>query len=121
MKYVSGMLLLLLSSQLYAADRAGNYAIWGMGNKSCFSYNKSRINSDDQSFKDYLMGYLTAYNTIAEDTYNISAAQNLESILGWIDNYCEEKQVHGFEQAITEFLQKHHESRYRTPPGGIGR
>ena len=119
-KYISGKLVVLVSllnsTAAIPADRAGNYAIWGSGNKSCFSYNKSRTEGTDQSFRDYVMGYITAYNTLSDDTYSISAQKNLDSIMEWFDDYCELKQIHGFEQAIADFIQTHHDRRYRSPP-----
>ncbi len=116
---VAGMLA--VASYSWAADGAGNYAIWGSGNTSCFNYNKSRQAGSEQAFKDYVMGYLTAYNTISEDTYNISANMNLAAILAWLDDYCTEKQVHGFDQAVTSFVIEHHDNRHKRPPTAAGR
>lgn len=116
------MLLTLTFANLsWAADKAGNYAIWGSGNKSCFKYNKNREENNDKAFKDYVMGYMTAYNTVSDDTYSISANMNLEEILGWIDDYCGEKQVHGFEQALTSYILEHYKTRFKKPPGSGGR
>lgn len=112
---------LLASSPAGAADGAGNYAIWGKGNKSCFNYLRDREQQEDADYKSYVMGYLTAYNTLSPETYSISGAMKLGDIMAWIDDYCDLQQVHGLEQALANFIVKHHDSRLRRPPGGVGR
>ena len=106
-------LMLAATPLVQAADEKGNYAIWGDGQKSCFSFNKSRKSGEDSSYKNYLMGYLTAFNTQTEDTYRISAAKQMKDILSWIDDYCQEKPVHGFDQAVLEFVVEHFPRRYK--------
>ena len=123
MKIIIAVLIIYLSMQGYthAADRSGNYAIWGKGNKSCFNYLKDRDAEKDKAYKNYVMGYLTAYNTMTPETYNISGNLRLDDIMAWLDDYCDAKQVHGLEQSLIEFISKHHEKRLRTLPGRIGR
>ena len=123
MKTIIAVLIIYLSMQGYthAADRSGNYAIWGKGNKSCFSYLKDRDAGKDNAYKNYVMGYLTAYNTLTPETYNISGNLRLDDIMAWLDDYCDAKQVHGLEQSLIEFISEHHEKRLRTLPGRIGR
>lgn len=104
-----------------AADPQGNHAIWGVGNKSCFSYSNARKDGNFDAYKHYIMGYLTAYNALAEDTYRISGNMNLNEILTWFDDYCELKAVNAFELALADFIFEHHEKRTRTPSSGIGR
>ncbi len=123
MKIITAVLIIYLSMQghTHAADKSGNYAIWGKGNKSCFNYLKDRGAGKDNTYKNYVMGYLTAYNTLAPETYNISGSMRLDDIMAWLDDYCDAKQVHGLEHSLIEFIGKHHEKRLRTPPGRIGR
>ena len=99
------------------ADKAGNYAVWGKGGKSCHAYNQSRAAKTDRDFREYAMGYITAYNTLADDTYNIIGDMTLLDMLAWLDDYCAEKPIHGFEQAMAGLLLERHESRHRVPPG----
>ena len=79
MKNLSSIIILLVltcvtmipvSSQ--AVDSNGHYAIWGKGNKSCHSYNISKNTDEEQRFKDYIMGYLTAFNVQMPETYRIT-------------------------------------------------
>lgn len=114
MKYLCLTLLFLCYSFVYAADASGNYAIWGVGKKSCIRYSDTRASSDADDYKQYVMGYLTAYNLMAEDTYRISGSKNLEDIMVWLDEYCELKAIHSFEQAMTEFIIESYDSRKKT-------
>ena len=121
MKFILVMLLALFSISAYAADAQGNYAIWGAGKKSCISYTKAREAGDYDSFKHYLMGYLTAYNLLAENTYRISGNKNLDEMLVWLDDYCELKAIHSFEQALTELIVENYETRKKSASSFGGR
>ena len=116
MRIIITILIIGLSWQARAADQSGNYAIWGKGQKSCFRYLKERSEGKDQAYKEYVMGYLTAYNAVAPETYSISRDMNLDQIMTWLDDYCDSNQVNGLEQSLLEFISNHHEHRYRTPP-----
>ncbi len=109
--------LMLMMPLAHAADENGSYAIWGVGKKSCFSYNKSRDSGDDSTYRNYLMGYLTAFNTQADDTYRISGGMDMFGVLNWIDEYCQEKPVHGFDQAVVEFIVEQFPKRYKRARG----
>jgi hypothetical protein len=109
------VLLTCLSGSLAAADRNGNYAVWGPGQKSCYSYSQAREAGNDDAYKYFVMGYLTAYNTLTDETYRVSGEMDLAEILSWLDDYCGPKAVHGFEQAVTTFIVEHHEQRLIKP------
>ena len=108
-------LLLIVPVTAYAEDNNGNHAIWGVGNKSCISFTKAREADDFSAYKNYLMGFLTAYNILTSDTYRLSGSKDLNEILIWFDDYCELKAVNAFEQAIIDFVVEHHESRAKKP------
>ena len=121
MKTILGVFLLGLSLQIQAADKTGNYAIWGLGQKSCFRYLKDRSAAEDGPYKSYIMGYLTAFNAVTPETYSISRDMNLDEIMTWLDDYCDVNQMHGMESSMLEFINTHYEKRFRTPPSSIGR
>ena len=116
---IAAVLILSLSLQplmTMAMDKNGDYAVWGMGRKSCYSYDQARASGDYGPYKDYLMGYLTAYNVMTEDTYLISGKMNLEEILEWMDDYCESRQMNSFELALADFIREHRETRLKNAP-----
>lgn len=114
MKYLITGLLMIFAHTAMAVDKSGNFAIWGAGQKSCFNYSQARKSEDDNYYRYYLMGYLTAYNTLIAETYRVSGNKNLSDILGWLDNYCESKQVLGFDHAISEFVAEHFPNRQKS-------
>lgn len=110
-------ILSTLSSTTSAADRDGNYAVWGPGSRSCHSYNQSTAEAERTPYRNYVMGYLTAYNAVSADTYAISADMSLDAVMNWVDDYCGEKPMHSFEQALIGFTSEHTDRRYQRPPG----
>ena len=109
------LLLTSITFTLQAADSKGQYAVWGPGQKSCHAYSEAREAGDYDDYKYFVMGYLTAYNTLTDKTYRISGDKNFDQILEWLDNYCEPKAVHSFEQAVASFIVDSHESRLTRP------
>ncbi len=116
MKYLLGSLLLLFVHTAQAADNSGKYAIWGAGQKSCFRYNAARSSGEDDYYRYFLMGYLTAYNTQTPETYRISGGNDMPAILSWLDDFCTSKQSQGFELALIEFIAEHYPKRYKRRP-----
>ena len=112
---------LALSMPARAADKDGNYAVWGVGAKSCFHFTQAQGQPGAEAYRDFVMGYLTAYNALKEDTYNIGAGKDLDQVMAWITDYCKTKQVHGFEQALAEFTVEQFPQRSRHPPNRFGR
>lgn len=110
-----------LSPVARAADKDGNYAVWGVGAKSCYSYLQAAETPAAESFRNYVMGYLTAYDALTEDTYSIGAGKDLDQVMAWLKEYCAQKQIHSFEQGLTEFTVEHRPLRSRHPPFRYGR
>jgi hypothetical protein len=122
-KVYAGVLVAVLAlgagAVVRAADSAGNYAIWGAGGASCHRFQRSSSEaSSKQVFKNYLMGYLTAYNAIVEDTYNGLGGLSLEDALAWLDNYCSLHKLDSFDRAVVDLMISQHESRVRAQGAG---
>ena len=121
MRIIICLLISALMLPAQAMDKSGNYAIWGKGQKSCFRYLNEHSRDGDETYRDYVMGYITAYNAISPDTYSVSKSMSLDEIMAWLDDYCETNKMSGLEQSLLAFVSHHHEGRYRQPPGRIGR
>ena len=85
MKIIIISLMLLTVTNSHAEDAKGNFAIWGVGNKTCFSYYSARENNNYDDYKNFLMGFLTAYNALVPDTFRISGNMDIDAIIDWID------------------------------------
>lgn len=114
MKHLVLSAALLSPGLCSGADSAGNYAIWGAGSRSCHQFSRSALDdSAREPFKHFLMGYLTAYNAVADDTYSALGGLNLNQAIEWLDDFCNAHAMDSFDRAIGRLLIAHHETRDR--------
>lgn len=104
-----------------AMDDNGNYAIWGFGNKSCNAYASSRAADEALEFRHYIMGYLTAYNTLSPNTPNITGRKTLPELAEWLDDYCEQNPMDSFDRALKMLVTDVEPSRTVKTGSGWGR
>ena len=137
---------LFLSNSAIAIDKSGNYAVWGIGMKSCFTFNSATVNylnpddaiseNDDnwisklkfwenkkdnnnevenfEKYRNYIKGFITAYNIFTEDTYSITGVMKEKDVILWINTYCEENPMSSLETAITNFTFDVYDKRMKS-------
>ena len=105
----------------YAADAEGNYAVWGVGSRSCFKYSKAREADAFDDYTNYIKGFITAFNMLTEDTYSITGNKNFNDLLTWLDDYCGEQQINALEQGLLELVAATEEDRLKKPRKNSGR
>jgi hypothetical protein len=74
-----------------AADKNDKFNVRGLGTKTCSEYLETRnLNAKEtDKYADWLTGFLTAYNWLKPDTYDITASQyNQKGLLKFLDLYC---------------------------------
>jgi hypothetical protein len=113
--------LLLIPTMTLAVDSRGNYAVWGVGKKSCFGFNKAVAADDIEKYKHYIKGFLTAYNIFTEKTYSITAKMNENQVIEWVSEYCDDNPMAGLENALVSFTFDHYDKRMKTSGSGAGR
>lgn len=113
--------LMFISTTTLAVDSSGNYAVWGVGKKSCFGYSKAAAGDEIEKYTHYIKGFLTAYNIFTEKTFNISGKMNENQIVEWINDYCEENPMSSLENALTSFTFDHYDKRMKSSNSGPGR
>ena len=113
--------LLLIPTITLAVDSSGNYAIWGVGQKACIGFTQDTAANDIERYKDYMKGFLTAYNIFTEKTYSITGNMNLNQIAEWLNEYCGENPMSSFENALTSFTFDHYDKRMKTLGSSTGR
>ncbi len=106
----------LAASVCHADDGNGNHAVWGIGQSSCNGYNQARKAGNINDYKNYLMGYLTAYNTLIPETYNVTGKTDLNGVLAWLDDYCGKTAMDSFDRALNLMVTEMHGKRAKTPP-----
>lgn len=108
------------TSPVAAADKDGNYAVWGTGARSCNQYLRAEETGLYDEFKAYAFGYITAYNTFTPETYRILPGLKAAALMDWLTQYCEVTPVDSFERALKQMMEHHHPARQGTAPGGGG-
>ena len=115
---ICALLLQVIAWHAHAADAAGNYAIWGVGGSSCHQFLKSANDESRNRYRVFVMGYLTAFNTLTAETYSATGAQTLEVSIDAIEAYCIVHQMDSFDRAIQQLLTSLYASRAQEPPNG---
>ena len=117
-KIICALLLQIAACRAHAADAAGNYAIWGVGGSSCHQFLKSANDESRNHYRVFVMGYLTAFNTLTAETYSATGAQTLEVSIDAIEAYCIVHQMDSFDRAIQQLLTSLYASRVQESPNG---
>ena len=120
---IARLTLLCLSAAAMAAgaaDQAGNYAVWGLGQSSCNQFARADATPGmaDQ-YASFMMGFLSAYNALAPDTYQATGDNTLQDNLDWVKSYCAAHKTDGFERAITSLIDARKDQRYHNLPGSV--
>ena len=74
-----------------AADDQGNYAIDGVGSRSCADLAKAYAERDDKllmAFASWTDGFITSYNVHAAQTFDITPWQTVELTLAKMNVFC---------------------------------
>lgn len=103
--------LLVAAEPTLAADAAGNYAVWGVGQASCNQFVAAYDQATAQDYKSYLAGYLTAYNTVAHLTYQATGKNTATDNLKFLHDHCAGHRMDSFERAIQALLANVQEQR----------
>ena len=112
---IIGLLLLGLSQQITARDFEGSYAVYGAGGESCKAYLKSMKTGERQDyFIDWTIGYLTAFNVIMPNTYNILGESDFASAQGWLERHCNRYKNQLFINAAIKLTEVLYPLRYQS-------
>lgn len=113
--------MMLTSTTAVAVDSSGNYAVWGVGKKSCFGFMKEINGDDSDKYRHYIKGFITSYNIFTEKTYSITGKMNENQIIDWLNEYCAENPMSGLETALVNFTFDHYDKRMKSSGTGVGR
>lgn len=85
------LLIMLSAMPALAADEHGLYWIYGIGRQNCSTYLAARKAGgfEEISYKNWIMGYLTAVNQSTPKTYNILGESDIPGALAWLDRHCQ--------------------------------
>ena len=91
----------------HAADPANQFSVKGVGTLDCRKFLEAGEQQGENFllFAGYLGGYLTAWNQLSTDTFDIQPWQTTETLLGMLDNYCRKHPDTNFAVATTRLVQ----------------
>ncbi len=120
-------LILLLASlgviaNATARDIDGQYAVFGIGAEDCATYLVATEQGDSAGewYRHWLLGYFSAVNNAAANTYNILGDKGLMDILSWLEGYCAANPTTSFSTAVAEMVSLLYADRQNMAPGKKG-
>lgn len=91
-----------------AADREGVFAVEGVGQTACREYVQARQakSSKYYNYGGWIEGYLSAYNQVSEDTYDITPFEGIDLIAALVNGFCQANPDAPFFQAIASMVRE---------------
>ena len=110
------VLIQAVSLPAHARDFEGGYAAYGAGAKSCSIYLKALKKGGRESdyFADWLIGYLSAFNVIMPNTYNILGESSFASSQEWLVRNCRRYPKELFVNAAARLTETLYPMRYQS-------
>lgn len=92
---------LLFLRQAHSKDIDGEFVVFSVGANTCTDYLASRRagTASMEPYKQWLMGYLSAFNLIVVNTYDILGQRDYRHIIRWLDRYCSQNRKESFVNA----------------------
>jgi len=123
MKHLLFMAALLMPIGCWASDKNGKYReTYTADHGSCASFllaqNECRHGRcrDLNTFSDWLMGYITSYNSSTPDTFDIVAKTNLKSTILWLGKHCKQNPSKSFPKAVESLMIELYPTRQKVRP-----
>ncbi len=116
MIHIAGLCCLMLSQQAIARDFEGSYAVYGAGGEACGVYLKSVQSGGARQdyFIDWTIGYLTAFNVIMPNTYNILGESSFADSQGWLQRHCQRYPKQLYTNALIKLTEVLYPVRYQS-------
>ena len=112
---VFAILALRAESEAPAADAKGSYNIRGIGIITCSRYLQDRsLKKDTSAYINWLMGYITAYNSLKPDTWEIAPHYDSPQLSKYLDLYCGAAPKTLINTAATEFIKAMYTKRQKS-------
>ena len=107
--------LLAFSAPGYSDDV--NRDFYGYGSLSCGIWHeirqnwKTKTNANAFGAAFWISGYITAYNTMTPDTWDILGNTDMDSVYLWIDKFCQENPLGHLASAMQDLTDELYPNR----------
>jgi cell division protein YceG involved in septum cleavage len=116
-KIVGATAFLLLSmlalNDAESADANKLYSVRGLGVTTCSKYLEDRNAKQSEKFAHWFTGFLTAYNWLKPNTYDIAPQYKSDGLLRYLDQYCEKNPEQRVIEAATSFADMAYDKRQK--------
>lgn len=121
MKYRAiGLFIALVSITMtvQARDYKQQFATYGAGDYSCSVYTKARAAADEQEnqIRQWLAGYISAFNLIIGDTYDIFGSTDFDGMIKWLDTRCKRYPNANLTNTLAKFTEVTYPYRKKVMP-----
>jgi len=109
---------MVLVSSVQARDYNQQFATYGAGDYPCSVYSKARAAGDDQEdqIRQWLAGYVTAFNLIIGGTYDIFGSTDFNGMLQWLDDRCDKYPNANLTNTVARFTEVVYSYRKQVKP-----
>jgi len=123
-RLLAAVLLTCVIAPVLASDAGKKFRVKAIDAvESCRGLNKALAKAEQQddwgdlyAFSLYTMGYLTAVNRMAANTYDIAGKKNTKTLMLWLENYCAEHPDDTFDHALYKLTVELHPNRAVVAP-----
>lgn len=111
--------LLLASTPLAAKDMDGEFAVFGSGATRCENYLQARSagGAAQRRYADWTLAYVSAFNLIVPNTYDLMGNFTLDQALDWLDQHCRKQRREIFVNAVAALSEQLYTRRANIAPG----
>ena len=112
MRYIIAVLL-LVSSTAWGIDSEGHYQSLRV---SCGDFIAARKKGEgaDWYYGWFVQGYISAYNAISPNTYNIYGNTDFTSAMLWMENWCNANPLKGLTEGMIVLTNELYPRRHKT-------
>jgi hypothetical protein len=108
----------MAASGAWAADSKKRYNVRGIGTSSCSGYLEARnINvAKSEDYAHWFTGFVTAYNLLQPNTFDIAPDADSKSVLRYLDIYCGKNPKRRVADAASAFVAANYARRVKNGP-----
>ena len=113
---ISTVILLAIVTPLQARDFEDNYAVFGAGAQPCSTYlvSMEKGGNEQDFFIDWTIGYLSAFNLIMPETYNILGETDFPTAQRWLQEHCRKFPKELYINALARLTEVLYPMRYQS-------
>jgi len=99
-----------------SADANKQFSVRGLGTTTCSKYLEERNRDATQSvkFAHWFTGFLTAYNWLKPDTFDIAPQYKSDGLLSYLDQYCGKNPKQRIIEAAANFANTAYNKRQKS-------